>query len=213
MRSSLRRHHGSIILAVRSRSAPGWKFRTIPEGDLELCRRNWKAQISLGRAIGDESLVTSLGSLETGGCESSELKTIGVLGKEAGTRAKASLHIETEHHLNDAKITAVPVRPAKLYVVSDFTLKLRRTKSRAGYQGPELASAPVTRSIASFQASRFGTSRRHAKASRLRSKRISNTGRHSARTAVSQPMIRCSSIRQASTRAPSTMQFLSLFGA
>lgn len=55
-----------------------------------------------------------------------------------GIGAMASLLIEIDHHVNDATITVVPIRPMNVYVVSDSTLKSRK-KWRAGYQGPELA--------------------------------------------------------------------------
>lgn len=96
--------------------------------------------MSFGRAFGDESLLTPLRSLEAGGCERSELNTIGVLGRTVGIGAKASSLTDTENHLNDATVTVVPIRPMETDVASDSVLKLRKTKSKAGFQGPELAT-------------------------------------------------------------------------
>lgn len=42
--------------------------------------------------------------------------------------------------MNDATVNAAPIRPKKVYLVSDSTLKLPRSKSKGGYQGPELVT-------------------------------------------------------------------------
>lgn len=64
-----------------------------------------------------EGQIASLRSLETGGCESAELKTIGILGKDAGIGVRTSSLFESEPHLNDAAVNAVPIRPKTVYVV------------------------------------------------------------------------------------------------
>lgn len=69
-----------------------------------------------------------------------ELKTIGVLGKDAGFGAGASSLTECEPHLNDATVDVAPIRPKKVYVVPESTLKLRKAKSRAGNKGAEIAT-------------------------------------------------------------------------
>lgn len=118
-----------------------------------------EAQISFASAMGHAPLIASLGSLEACGCESGELKTIGILGKHAGIGARVSFLIGGEHHLNDATTNAVPIRPKKVHVVSGSTLTLRKSKSKGGYQGPELATSEKLmgssmRNTASFRASR-----------------------------------------------------------
>lgn len=144
----------------RTRGAPHRQVGSIPERNLEFHRRDERGHISLARAIGDESLVTSLRSLEAGRCESSELKTIGILGRETGIGIRASALIKTEHHLNDSTITSVPIRSMKVYLLSDSMLKLRKTKSTAVFQGPDFAT--TEKSAASSWAWRFGVWPRRA---------------------------------------------------
>lgn len=103
------------------------------EGDLR------EGQISLARAMGDEPLIASQRSLETGGRESAELNKNGILGQDAGTGSRARNLIESEPRSSDATMNVMPTKPKKVF--SGSTLKLRnKKKTRAGNHGPEIAT-------------------------------------------------------------------------
>lgn len=46
-----------------------------------------------------------------------------------------------EAHLSDAPLSVLPMRPNKVYVVSDSRLKLRKAKTKGGNQGSEVTTA------------------------------------------------------------------------
>lgn len=145
-------HHRKEEMASSSslfepEATPAGNSGRYPSDILNSVVERGEAQISPARAMGDETLITSLRIIEAGGCDSAELKTVGILGKATGTGVRARSLIESEHHLNDATINAVPIRPKKVYADADSTLKLRKTKTRAGYQWPGLATSEKLKTL------------------------------------------------------------------
>lgn len=99
-----------------------------------------EAQLSLARPVGDEPLAAALRSLEAGGPNGAELRTIGLLGNHTGHRAKTLAFIDQYIRINDDTIKLLPFQAHTTYVVSGSTLKGRSKKSKAGYHGPDLAT-------------------------------------------------------------------------
>lgn len=58
----------------------------------------------------------------------------------------ASAPIEKESHLGDATLIALPIKALNVYVASDSMLRLRKT-TKAGDQGPKIATAEKTESL------------------------------------------------------------------
>lgn len=65
--------------------------------------------------------------------------------------------IERESHLSDATVNVLPIKPHRVYAVSDSRLNLRKATAKGGNQGPEIAtteklkfSASRRRSTANF---------------------------------------------------------------
>lgn len=87
-----------------------------------------EAQIASARAMGGDSLLASLRSREAGGHEHAELNTIRILGRGKGTGATASALLERaphfNDHFNDATVSVLPFKPAKVYIASDSTAEV-----------------------------------------------------------------------------------------